>query len=80
MRARSAKRMTIDIRRLSPAKRHSAVFSMFDCLRPGQQFVFVNDREPVQLRSQFEVFFAGEHTWTCRRQGPAEWHVEIGRP
>ena len=79
MRVRSAKSMTIDIRRLSLAKRHSAVFSMFDSLRPGQQFVFVNDREPVRLRSQFEAFFAGEHTWTCRRQGPAEWYIEIGR-
>lgn len=79
MSVRSAKSVTIDIRRLSPAKRHSAVFSMFDGLRPGQQFAFVNDRDPVQLRSQFEAFFAGEHTWSCRRQGPAEWHVEIGR-
>lgn len=80
MRTRSAKSMTIDIRRLSPAKRHSAVFLMFDGLRPGQRFVFVNDCDPVKLRSQFEAFFAGEHTWTCRRQGPAEWHVKIGRP
>ena len=80
MGARISKTMTIDIRRLSPAKRHSAVFSMFDGLRPGQAFVFINDREPARLRNQFEALFPEEHTWTYLLQGPAEWRVEIGRP
>ncbi|MER8461822.1 DUF2249 domain-containing protein [Mesorhizobium sp. M1396] len=71
---------TYDVRRLPPERKQSAVLAMFDGLKPGQTFVVVLDFDPDKLRRQFEAFFAGEHIWVCRRQGPPEWRIEIGRP
>lgn len=68
-----------DIRRLHPAKKQSAIMSIFDSLRPGQAFSVVLDFDPDSLKRQFEAFFAGDFTWVCLELGPREWLIEIGR-
>lgn len=71
--------MTFDVRRLPPAKQQAAVLAMFDGLRPSQTFIFVCDFEPTALKRKFAAFFDGEHSWTCVRQGPPEWMIEVGK-
>jgi len=68
-----------DVRRVHPAKKQSAVMSMFDSLEPGQAISVVLDFDPARLKRRFEAFFAGDFTWICLQLGPREWPVEIGR-
>lgn len=66
-----------DVRRLHPARKQSAVMSMFDSLEAGQSFSVVLDFDPDRLKRRFEAFFAGDFTWTCLELGPREWLIEI---
>lgn len=68
-----------DVRRLHPARKQSAVMSMFDSLEPGQAISVVLDFDPARMKRRFEAFFAGDFTWICLELGPREWLVEIGR-
>ncbi|CDX53586.1 conserved hypothetical protein [Mesorhizobium plurifarium] len=68
-----------DVRRLHPAKKQSAVMSMFDSLEPGHAISVVLDFDPARLKRRFEAFFADDFTWICLELGPREWLVEIGR-
>lgn len=68
-----------DMRRLHPAKKQSAIMSIFDSLKPGQAFSVVLDFDPDSLKRQFEAFLAGDFTWVCLELGPREWLIEIGR-
>nr|WP_292423626.1 DUF2249 domain-containing protein [Mesorhizobium sp.] len=68
-----------DVRRLHPARKQSAVMSMFDSLEPGQAFSVVLDIDPGRLKRRFEAFFAGDFTWICLELGPREWLIEIGK-
>ncbi|MCO5066425.1 MAG: DUF2249 domain-containing protein [Rhizobiaceae bacterium] len=52
---------------------------MFDGLRPSQTFTFVCAFDPTALERKFAAFFDGEHSWTCIRQGPSEWRIQVGK-
>lgn len=70
---------TLDVRPLAPAKRHEAIFSTFDALAPGEDFLLLNDHDPRPLRYQFEAEHAGEFIWDYLEAGPRVWRVKIGR-
>ncbi|WFP62301.1 DUF2249 domain-containing protein [Mesorhizobium sp. WSM4904] len=68
-----------DVRRLHPARKQSAVMSMFDSLEPGQAFSVILDFDPRRLKRQLESSFAGDFVWVCLEIGPPEWLIEIGK-
>jgi uncharacterized protein (DUF2249 family)/iron-sulfur cluster repair protein YtfE (RIC family) len=69
----------LDVRDLSPARRHESIFAAYQALAPGTGFVLVNDHDPKPLRYQFEAEHAGEFTWDYVEVGPRTWRVRIGR-
>jgi len=71
--------ITLDVRPMPPARRHSTIFETFAELGPGAAFVLVNDHDPKPLYYQFKVEHAGEFTWDYLEQGPEVWRVRIGK-
>ena len=69
----------LDVRQVSHAQRHGLIFTAYRSLRPGREFVLVNDHDPLPLRYQFEAQYAGEFTWDYLESGPKVWRVRIGR-
>jgi uncharacterized protein (DUF2249 family) len=70
----------LDVRDLAPARRHDAIFSAYQELKPGAGFVLVNDHDPKPLRYQFQAEHAGHFTWQDLQSGPEVWRVRIGHP
>jgi uncharacterized protein (DUF2249 family) len=71
--------ITLDVRPMPPARRHSTIFETFAQLDPGAAFVLVNDHDPKPLYYQFKVEHEGEFTWDYLEQGPEVWRVRIGK-
>ncbi len=71
--------MVYDVRRLPSANKDSAILAMFDGLCAGEAMQVVCDFDPARLERKFRAFFAREYVWTCLRNGPSDWHIEIGR-
>jgi uncharacterized protein (DUF2249 family)/hemerythrin-like domain-containing protein len=71
--------ITLDVRPMPPARRHSTIFETFAGLGAGAAFVLVNDHDPKPLYYQFKVEHAGEFTWDYLEQGPEVWRVRIGK-
>ena len=69
----------LDVRVLPHGQRHEIIFSAYDNLTPGEDFVIVNDHDPKPLRYQFEAQHAGEFTWDYLESGPKMWRVRVGR-
>ena len=72
--------VTVDLRPLPRPQRHMLVFRQFEALMPGESFELINDHNPLGLLHQFEHYLPGQFTWTYRVEGPADWHVIVGRP
>lgn len=70
---------TLDVRPLIPMERHHQIFETYAGLKPGEQFVLVNDHDPKPLYYQFEAEHKHQFTWHYLEQGPQTWRVEIGR-
>jgi uncharacterized protein (DUF2249 family)/iron-sulfur cluster repair protein YtfE (RIC family) len=69
----------LDVRELTPARRHSVIFTAYDALAPGAGFVLVNDHDPKPLRYQLEAEHPDEFTWEYIESGPRVWRVRLGR-
>lgn len=70
---------TLDVRTLAPKDRHQRIFETFESLKPGENFLLVNDHDPKPLYYQFQAERAGEFAWNYVEQGPEVWSVVIGR-
>jgi len=69
----------LDVRALPHGRRHEVIFSTYDLLSPGGEFVIVNDHDPKPLRYQFEAQHTDEFTWDYLESGPELWRVRVGR-
>lgn len=69
----------LDIRPLSPDRKSVTVLAAFDRLDVGESFVLVDDRDPDDLRTQFEAERPGQGQWVYLQKGPHVWHVRIQR-
>jgi uncharacterized protein (DUF2249 family) len=72
-------RTTIDVRALAPMYRHQRIFETFESLKPGEEFLLVNDHDPKPLYYQFQAEHTGGFTWNYVDQGPEVWSVVIGK-
>ncbi|HET6594848.1 MAG TPA: DUF2249 domain-containing protein [Anaerolineales bacterium] len=69
----------VDVRELAPMYRHQRIFETFEALKPGENFLLVNDHDPKPLYYQFQAERAGQFTWEYKEQGPKVWSVVIGK-
>lgn len=69
----------IDVRELAPRNRHGLIFDTYKALKPGQDFILVNDHDPKPLYYQFEFEYKGQFAWTYLQEGPEVWQVQIKR-
>lgn len=67
----------LDVRRLSPRERHSAIFRLWDGLAEGESFVLVNDHNPLPLYYQFACEYPGRFRWEYLERGPETWRVRL---
>jgi uncharacterized protein (DUF2249 family) len=70
---------TIDVRDVMPRERHPLIFSTFDALATGEQFVLVNDHNPKPLYYQLLHERDGQFAWEYLEEGPEVWRVRIAR-
>jgi uncharacterized protein (DUF2249 family) len=69
----------INVPTVPPPQRHALIFATFDALPVNGAFELVNDHDPVPLYFQFERTRTGQFSWKYLENGPARWHVRIGR-
>ena len=69
----------LDVTVIPPKDRHPLIFSTFDKLDKGGEFVIVNDHDPKPLYYSFLHEREGQFAWEYLEQGPAVWKVKIGK-
>jgi hemerythrin-like domain-containing protein len=69
----------LDVRDIPPVQRHGIIFSEFDGLKKGENFVLINDHDPKPLWYQFQAEKEGKFSWEYIIQGPIIWAVKIGK-
>jgi len=66
---------TIDVRGISPAERHPAIFEKFDSLQPGETLTLINDHNPeplfYQMKATREDFDA--KAYGVEEEAPGKW-------
>lgn len=69
----------LDLRETPPAERHPLIFNTFKDLKPGEEFILINDHDPKPLYYQFNAEKEGQFTWDYLEEGPEKWEVKIGK-
>jgi hemerythrin-like domain-containing protein/uncharacterized protein (DUF2249 family) len=69
----------LDVRTIPPRERHPLIFQTFEALKPGENFILVNDHDPKPLYYEFHYERQGQFTWEYLEQGPEVWRVRIGK-
>jgi uncharacterized protein (DUF2249 family) len=70
----------IDVRKILPQKKHSAIFNTYDELNKGEAFVIINDNDPKPLHYQMAGMHGDERfSWEYLQEGPEVWKVRIGK-
>lgn len=63
--------------RRSQQKRPAIFLSVFECLKPGASFEFINDYEPIPLHRQVQQLQPTDLIWEAVAAGPDVWSVRI---
>lgn len=69
----------LDLRAVPRPERHSLVFTVFDGLAAGGNFLLINDHDPVPLRRQMEAMRPGQMTWDYLERGPNDFRIRVRR-
>jgi uncharacterized protein (DUF2249 family) len=64
---------------IPPKDRHPLIFTTFDGLKKGEEFVLVNDHDPKPLYYSFLHEREGLFAWEYLEQGPTTWKVRIAK-
>ncbi len=73
----SDKVITLDLREMPPAQRHSTIFKLWNDLKKGETLKIVNDHDPKPLHYQFDAEYKGQFEWEYELSGPVDWMVRI---
>lgn len=68
-----------DVREIPCRVKHAQIFQRWIDLPVGQNFVLINDHDPVPLYYQFAAQFPGAFNWEYLVTGPDEFQVKITR-
>lgn len=69
----------IDIRNFEPRTRHALILSLFEGLKEGTSFEFVNDHDPVPLYRQLQSMNLPNLLWNYSVKGPDLWKIRISK-
>jgi uncharacterized protein (DUF2249 family)/mannose-6-phosphate isomerase-like protein (cupin superfamily) len=69
----------LDLRAVPRPERHSLVFATFDGLASGEDFLLINDHDPVPLRRQMEVMRSGQMAWEYIERVPDDFRIRVRR-
>lgn len=69
----------LDVRVLSPARKHQIVRERLEALHAGQSLRIINDHDPRTLRYELDETFPGAFAWTYVECGPQLWRVDIAK-
>lgn len=69
----------LDLRAVPRPERHTLVFATFDGLAAGEDFLLINDHDPVPLRRQMEAMRPGQMTWEYLERGPNDFRICVRR-
>lgn len=70
----------IDVRKISPHKKHSTIFNIYEGLDEGEAFIIINDHDPKPLRYQMAAIHGKDgFSWDYLEEGPEVWKVHIGK-
>jgi|SRR3954452_15822154 uncharacterized protein (DUF2249 family) len=67
----------LDVRPLRKPDKHPTIFGVYDGLDVGESFVLLNNHDPVHLREEFEIEYAGGFGWEYLERGPQEWRIQV---
>src|SRR5690606_32991698 len=69
----------IDVRTLIPIERHKLLTQMFRDLPAQEEFIFINDHDPIPLYYEFRSIFGDVVGWEYLNRGGREWKVRVSR-
>jgi uncharacterized protein (DUF2249 family) len=74
---RKSMNTVIDFRSIDRSFRHAIFFSLFEGLKEGASFEFVNDHDPVPLYNQLRQLGLQNMEWKYTERGPRDWRIQI---
>ena len=69
----------IDFRNFEPRTQQALFFSLFEGLKEGTAFEFVNDQDPTLLHRQLEAMDLTNLDWDSLLAGPGLWKVRVSK-
>lgn len=69
----------LDVTQIEPKLKHPTIFSHFDNLDAGENFIIDNDHDPKPLYYQLLGERGNIFTWEYLSQGPLRWQVRISK-
>src|SRR5690606_6180997 len=69
----------LDVRVLVPIQRHELLIKLFKELPVGENFVFINDHDPIPLFYEFRSIYGDVVGWEYLNRGGREWKVKVTR-
>ncbi len=69
----------LDVRVLVPIQRHEKLIKLFKELPVGENFIFINDHDPLPLYYEFRSIYGDVVGWEYLNRGGREWKVKVTR-
>lgn len=69
----------LDVRKLIPIKRHELLIGLFKELPVDDNFVFINDHDPIPLFYEFRSIYGDVVGWEYLNRGGRDWKVKVTR-
>lgn len=69
----------LDMRVLIPIERHKKLIQLFRELPVNENFIFINDHDPIPLYYEFRSIYGDVVGWEYLHRGGREWKVRVTR-
>lgn len=69
----------IDFRNFEPRTQQALFFSLFEGLKDGTSFEFVNDQDPAALYRQLKAMDVSNLDWSSFESGPGLWKIRVSK-
>lgn len=69
----------LDVRVLVPIQRHELLVRLFKELPVGENFIFINDHDPIPLYYEFKSIYGDVVDWIYLNKGGRDWKVKVTR-
>jgi uncharacterized protein (DUF2249 family) len=69
----------IDFRNFEARTQQALFFSLFEGLKEGTSFEFINDQDPTTLYQQLKAMDLGNLDWSSFEAAPGLWKIRISK-